>query len=82
MEDLEQEIDRIDQGGEAWTDTDEEVVVEAKRPLDIVVPVRFSSETWETLRQEAREVGFGPSTLVRMWILEKLKERTTIRRSA
>lgn len=82
MENLEREIERIDQGGDAWIDTDEVVLVEAKRPLDAVVPVRISSATWESLRQEAREVGIGPSTLVRMWILEKLKERANARRSA
>ncbi len=28
---------------------------------------------WEELRKEARELGLGPSTLARMWILEHLR---------
>jgi hypothetical protein len=75
MEHIEREVARIDEGGNAWASTDEVVEVTAKRPLDAVVPVRLSLETWEALRREAREVGIGPSTLARMWILEKLKER-------
>ena len=59
---------------EAWQETDEVVAVEVKRPLDKVVPVRLSSEKWEELRREAGELGIGPTTLVRMWVLEKLRE--------
>ena len=82
MEHIEREVARIDEGGNAWADTDEVVEATVKRPLDAVVPVRLSLETWEALRREAREVGIGPSTLVRMWILEKLRERVASRQSA
>jgi len=50
--------------------------VEVKKPLDKVIPVRLSAEKWEELRKEARELGIGPTTLARMWILERLRQRT------
>ena len=75
VEKVQKEIDRIDAGGDAWLDADEVVKIEVKRPLDIVVPVRLSSETWHALHGHARELGVGPSTLVRMWVLEKLREQ-------
>ncbi len=75
MADLEQEIERIEQG-DAWDEGDEVVQVEVKKPLDKVIPVRLSAEKWEELRREARELGIGPTTLARMWILERLRQRT------
>ncbi len=51
-EDIEREVHRIEQGANAWEDT-EDVQLEVERPLEIVVPVRLSSETWEALRLEA-----------------------------
>jgi hypothetical protein len=60
--------------GNAWEETDEVVQVEVKKPLDKVIPVRLSSEKWEQIREEARELGVGPTTLARMWILEHLRE--------
>ncbi|MBI4494989.1 MAG: hypothetical protein HY690_19620 [Chloroflexi bacterium] len=81
MDDIDRAIERIDRGGEAWKDTDEVVEVAVKRPLDTVVPVRVSADTWEALRREARRIGVGPSTLVRMWVLEKLREVAPSRRS-
>ena len=53
-----------------------------KRPLDKVIPVRLPSEKWEELRREARELGVGPTTLARMWILEKLRQVMLTRKSA
>jgi hypothetical protein len=70
---MEREVTRIEQG-EAWQETDEVVDVQVKQPLDKLIPVRLSSEKWEELRREARELGIGPTTLVRMWVLEKLRE--------
>jgi hypothetical protein len=60
--------------GDAWNDTDEIVQIDVKRPLDKVIPVRLSADKWEELRAEARELGVGPTTLVRVWVLEKLRE--------
>ncbi len=81
MDEMEREIDRIDRGGEAWQETDQVVPVEAKPPLDTVIPVRLSSETWRALRQEAGRLGIGPSTLLRMWVLEKLGQISGARKT-
>jgi hypothetical protein len=59
--------------GNAWQDSDEVVQVEVKKPLDKVIPVRLSGDKWEDLRREAKELGIGPTTLARMWILERLR---------
>jgi len=75
MAELEKEIARIEQG-DAWNDTDEVVQIQVKKPLDKVIPVRLTSDKWEELRREARELGIGPTTLVRMWILEHLRLQT------
>ena len=75
MADLDREIERIEQGN-AWDESDEIVHVEVNKPLDKVIPVRLSSDKWEALRKEARELGIGPTTLARMWILECLRQRT------
>jgi len=80
MSEQEREIQRIDDGGNAWEDTEEVVEVEFRRPLNVVVPVRLAADTWEDLRREAKEVGVGPSTLARMWLLERLNKSPARRR--
>ena len=75
MADSDREIERIEQA-DAWDESDEVVQVEVKKPLDKVIPVRLSADNWEELRKEARELGIGPTTLARMWILERLRQRT------
>ena len=67
-------VERIEQG-DAWDETDEVVPVEVKKPMDKVIPVRLPSDKWEQIRAEARELGIGPTTLARMWILERLCHR-------
>jgi hypothetical protein len=67
-------VERIEKG-DAWDETDEVVHVEVKKPMDKVIPVRLPSEKWEQIRKEAKELGIGPTTLARMWILECLRER-------
>ena len=74
MADIEREVKRIEDG-EAWDEADEVVDLEVKKPLDKVIPVRLPSEKWEALRQEAREVGVGPTTLARIWLLERLRDQ-------
>jgi hypothetical protein len=74
MADLDKAIKDIEQGN-AWDEGDEVVQVEVKKPLDKVIPVRLSGDKWEELRREARELGVGPTTLARMWILERLRQR-------
>jgi len=78
MTDLDKAIQRIEQG-DAWDDTDEIVKVDVKKPLDKVIPVRLSSDKWEALRKEARELGIGPTTLARMWILDRLRQKSKAR---
>lgn len=74
MADLDKEVGNIEQG-EAWNETDEVVQVEMKKPFDKVIPVRLPADKWEEVRQEARELGIGPTTLARMWILERLRQQ-------
>jgi len=81
MSDIDQQVQKIEKG-EAWEETDEVVEIQVKRPLDKVIPVRLSSDKWEELRREARELGVGPTTLARMWILEKLRHVVLARKSA
>ncbi len=66
------ELKKIE-NGDAWQDTDEVVELTATKPLDKVIPVRLPAGTWEKLRQAAKELGIGPTTLARMWIIERLK---------
>ncbi len=75
---MDTEIERIEQE-DAWDETDEVVQVEVKKPLDKVIPVRLSAEKWEELRREAQELGVGPTTLARMWILERLRQQARTR---
>jgi hypothetical protein len=80
---LEREIARIDAGGDAWEGTEplaEELTF--KQPLDKVVAVRLSDAQWQQLYAEARELGVGPTTLMRMWTLEKLRALRQRRQSA
>lgn len=35
--------------------------------------IRLNSQTLHTLREKAKNKGIGPTTLVRMWILEQLQ---------
>jgi len=74
MADIDKAIKEIEQGN-AWDETDEVVQVEIKKPLDKVIPVRLSADKWEEIRKEARALGVGPTTLARMWILERLRQR-------
>jgi predicted DNA binding CopG/RHH family protein len=78
MADLDKEIQRNEQA-DAWDETDEIVQVEVKKPLDKVIPVRLSADKWEALRKQASELGIGPTTLARMWILERLRQGTKAR---
>lgn len=74
MTDIDKEVERIEHG-DAWDKTDEVIAMDVKKPLDKVIPVRLPSDKWEQIREEARELGVGPTTLARMWILERLRQR-------
>jgi predicted DNA binding CopG/RHH family protein len=74
MDKTEKEIEKIEEQ-DAWDENDQVVSMEVKKPLDKVIPIRLSSDKWEEIRQEARELGIGPSTLTRMWILDRLRQK-------
>jgi hypothetical protein len=77
MADLDKAVEDIDRG-DAWNESDEVVRVKVKKPLDKVIPVRLPADKWEQIREEARELGVGPTTLARMWILERLRSRVKV----
>ena len=77
MADLGKAVEDIDRG-DAWNGSDEAARVEVKKPLDKVIPVRLPADKWEQIREEARELGVGPTTLARMWILERLPSRMKV----
>lgn len=53
----------------------EPVEVKFSRPLiKRGLTVKLSDETIDELRRLGQEQGIGPSTLVRMWILERLRQ--------
>jgi hypothetical protein len=74
MADLDKAVGDIERG-DTWDESDETVRVEVKKPLDKVIPVRLPADKWEQIREEARELGIGPTTLARMWILQHLRSR-------
>ena len=50
-----------------------EVKLEVAKPLIHILGVRLDAKTIDQLSELGTEMGVGPSTLVRMWIMEKLK---------
>jgi hypothetical protein len=77
MADLDKAVEDIERG-DAWNEGDKVVRVEVKKRLDKVIPVRLPADKWEQIREEARELGVGPTTLARMWILERLRSRVKV----
>ncbi len=51
------------------------VKVRFAKNLSEGITVRFDPEVLATIRSQAREKGVGPTTLVRMWVLERLTEQ-------
>ena len=41
------------------------------------ITVRFDPETMRELRAQAKRRGVGPTTLIRMWVLERLQGKQT-----
>ena len=50
------------------------VRVRVAKNLSEGITIRLDPETLRTLRSLAHENGIGPTTLIRMWILEHLKD--------
>ena len=55
------------------------VKVRFAKHLSEGITIRFDPETLGELRALAHEKGVGPTTLVRMWVLERLREDQTHR---
>jgi hypothetical protein len=66
----------------ALVDTEDITVAGGKQPLDKVMAVRLSAIDWLKLEGEAKELGIGPTTLARMWILEHLRRQPGIPQDA
>jgi hypothetical protein len=72
----------LEEEAEFWdnhdtTDFEDEfkpVEVRFARNLSEGLTVRFDTETLGKLREQARQKGIGPTTLARMWILERLQQ--------
>lgn len=54
------------------------VKIEAKRKMQSV-SVRVYKEDLDQIKVEARRLGIGPTTLIRMWLREKTKRRQPVR---
>jgi predicted DNA binding CopG/RHH family protein len=49
------------------------VKLKVAKNLSKGITIRFDEETLRELREQANRRGIGPTTLVRMWILERLR---------
>lgn len=58
-----------------FEDEFKEVKVRFARPLDHILAVRLEARTLDRLAAIGRKKGIGPSTLARMWIMERLAEQ-------
>jgi predicted DNA binding CopG/RHH family protein len=52
------------------------VKLRVSKNLSKGITIRLDEETLETLRQQAHKKGIGPTTLARMWILERLQSNS------
>ena len=50
------------------------VRVQVAKNLSEGITIRLDPETMTTLRTRAKDKGIGPTTLIRMWVLERLRE--------
>jgi hypothetical protein len=48
--------------------------VKVARPLGHILAVRLDARTIDRLAEVGRAKGLGPSTLARMWLLERLEQ--------
>jgi predicted DNA binding CopG/RHH family protein len=77
------EFARIEEEAKFWdthstADYEDEfkpVRVRFGKRLSSGVTIRLDPDTLEQLRAVAQERGIGPTTLIRMWVLERLKEK-------
>ena len=57
-----------------FEDEFEEVKLKVARPLSHILAVRLDARTIDRLAEVGRAKGLGPSTLARMWLLERLDQ--------
>ncbi len=57
-----------------FEDEFEEVKLQVARPLIHTLAVRMDARTIDRLAAVGRKKGLGPSTLARMWLLERLDQ--------
>ncbi len=62
---------------EVWA-ASQPVAVKRLRSFTRGITVRFDEETLSRLREKAHAAGVGPTTLIRMWIKERL-DRSDLR---
>jgi hypothetical protein len=75
-------FESLDEEAEFWEthDTTEfedefkEVRVKVARSLSHILAVRLDARTIDRLAEVGRAKGLGPSTLARMWLLERLEQ--------
>lgn len=58
-----------------------EVKLEFAKPLVHILGVRLDTKTIDQLTELGNKMGIGPSTLVRIWVMEKLCQATKKRSS-
>lgn len=56
-----------------YWDESEPVKVRFARNLSEGITIRLDPDTMRNVREVARERGLGPTTLIRMWVLERLR---------
>ena len=59
---------------ESMQKADNAARIRANRNLYKVLPVRLPTDKWDLIRKEANDLGIGPSTLARIWILDSLRK--------
>lgn len=72
----------LEEEAEFWDSHDTADFESEFKPIDVRfarnlsegLTVRFDPETLRKLREQARQKGIGPTTLARMWILERLQQ--------
>jgi len=62
-----------------YLDELEPVEVSYAKPLSSPLTVRLDSDDREALSRRAHDLGIGPSTLIRMWVKERLRAETNSR---
>jgi predicted DNA binding CopG/RHH family protein len=56
-----------------YWDESEPVKVRFARNLSEGITIRLDPDTMREVREQAKQNGLGPTTLIRMWVLERLQ---------